>query len=798
MKAHDLFRPEDAEGGRQAGADELAGQPSGPTAFSRRLALQAVGGITVAAVVAGIAEPAAADSGSRRVTALIGDQPASVGSYAFPAEVPQLVLDNGLVRIVFGRDDTGVLTGWTDVSITATSVVVSGTELAHNLNGVDPRDPDRQHSFYVDAGGGKTRLVCSRVDVLRVEPDLVEVALVDTTSTPLQHEHHLIMRAGHRGLYGYNILTAVTDTSISEVRMNTRWDRSIFDHAYNWERGQGQQPTYAYLATQTSVQDETWQVDGVNNPALPSPGSNSGNLAPGSVYSKYEWSLYHHENPMFGHFGHGFGVWFTPLGGVTDDTLCAFYGAGPQHQDLAIHQDALILNYFSRNHYGEPAYPIAAGYRRLYGPWLTFFTAGDAAEPDAMIREAARTARAEIAEHRAGAAWLRDSLYPRRSQRTTVTGRVRLTDGRPAADFHVILSTQTSTDVFPIAEPTYFVKTDADGRFRLPGIPPARQPGTSRPGSYTLYLQPADGSVTDLYTRTGVVVGGRFQDLGTLVWTPASHGTFVWQVGRSDRTGGEYALAARSPARPMPREYEKPALIPGNLTFTVGESWEPTDWYYAQTNPGTWTVRFPLERAYQGTAYLTVATSMQQSGAPTVAVNGSATAIIGALPNNNDSTIARQADRSGYPRTAVLTFPAGSLVVGTNEITFTHGAATAAGKGLGWDTLVLEVDEGAARHRARLVASVSKAGGHAWRVTVRNVGPEAAHDVRLASVTVDRGQSASVGGRDPNLFPVPIASLLAPKDSVTIELGAGTSDRPTIVVTADGGRTTASARGSRR
>jgi hypothetical protein len=144
-------------------------------------------------------------------------------------------------------------------------------ELAHDLNGVEPRDPDRQHSFYVDAGGGRTRLVCSRVDVLRVEPELAEVAFVDTTSAPLQHEHHLVLRAGRRGVYGYNIMTATMDTSINEVRMNTRWDRSILDHAYNWERGAGQQPTYAYLARQQSVQDETWRVDGVNQPTCPVP-----------------------------------------------------------------------------------------------------------------------------------------------------------------------------------------------------------------------------------------------------------------------------------------------------------------------------------------------------------------------------------------------------------------------------------------------------------------------------------------------------------------------------------------------
>src|SRR4051794_21299441 len=201
-----------------------------PLRITRRATLQAFGGAAAGAVLAGgvgsaIAAPPASSAGRPRV--LIGDSPASVGSYAFPGDVPRLVLDNGLVRITFARADVGVATGWSDVSITATWVVVAGTELAHHLNGVEPRDPDRQHSFYVDAGGGRTRLVCSRVDVLRIEPQLVEVAFIDTTSTPLRHEHHLVLRAGRRGIYGYDIMTATTDTSINEVRMNTRWDRSI-------------------------------------------------------------------------------------------------------------------------------------------------------------------------------------------------------------------------------------------------------------------------------------------------------------------------------------------------------------------------------------------------------------------------------------------------------------------------------------------------------------------------------------------------------------------------------------------
>jgi rhamnogalacturonan endolyase len=293
-------------------------------------------------------------------------------------------------------------------------------------------------------------------------------------------------------------------------------------------------------------------------------------------------------------------------------------------------------------------------------------------------------------------------------------------------------------------------------------------------------------------------VSGQQQDLGEIAWTPNSGGTFLWQLGRSDRTGGEFALASLASVRPMPREYEKPGLIPGDLTFRVGESWEPVDWYYAQTNPGTWAVRFELERALEGTAHLTVATSMQQRGAPTVQVNGSSAGVTGTIPNNNDSTIARQADRSGYPRTGVLSFPASLLVAGENEITFTHGAAAAAGTGPGWDTLLLEVDEGASAPAPRLSATAAYAGAdgdnQTWRVTVRNEGTGTARDLRVGAVKDSQGRSPKVVGRDPNAFPVPVAALLKPGDTVSTDVVA-VGLRPLVVaVTADGGRTTAEVR----
>jgi rhamnogalacturonan endolyase len=90
---------------------------------------------------------------------------------------------------------------------------VGGVELAHNLDGEAPRDPDRQHSFYIDAGGGTSRLVCSSVHVLRLGADLAELAFVDNSSTPLQHSHHIVVRAGVAGIYGFDHLTAVAATT---------------------------------------------------------------------------------------------------------------------------------------------------------------------------------------------------------------------------------------------------------------------------------------------------------------------------------------------------------------------------------------------------------------------------------------------------------------------------------------------------------------------------------------------------------------------------------------------------------
>ncbi|WP_268256710.1 polysaccharide lyase family protein, partial [Streptomyces sulfonofaciens] len=297
---------------------------------------------------------------------------------------------------------------------------------------------------------------------------------------------------------------------------------------------------------------------------------------------------------------------------------------------------------------------------------------------------------------------------------------------------------------------------------------------------------------------------------------PAGHGTFLWQIGRSDRTGGEYALATHPVEREHPRDYDKPSRIPGDLTFTVGESWEPADWYYAQTNPGTWTVRFTLDRVPAGTAVLTVSSSMQGGSTPTVAVNGATDGITGSLPDDDGhdgnglgGTIGRQADRSGRRRLGTLSFPASMLKEGANTLTLSRGATIPAGDGMGWDTLLLEVDPGtattpgavpAAKLKADVVGLSGTREAATWTVRVSNGGRGTAHDLRLTGARRQTrwggGEPLAVTGRDPALFPVPVAASLAPGAATTFRVTAalpeGTTVDPRAVVlavSADGGRT---------
>jgi rhamnogalacturonan endolyase len=556
--------------------------------------------------------------------------PAAPGDYK-PGAVSALTLENGMVSITFGSDGS------------ATSLIKNGRELVHNLNGLVGRDPDRQRTWYIDYNAGRGRLVADTIRVVKSTAGMAHIAVIDSgTTSAFYLEHHILLMKGESGLYGYAICKNLKNVRLGgEMRSMYRLDRDIFDWAYVAERT-GQQPRYAELVKLPPVQDETWK------------------MPDGSIYQKYDYSGYLAENTMWGHYGHGFGVWFMPVS-------TEYYAGGPLRQDLLVHQDALILNYFQGAHYGGGGPGGFADNRKLFGPWFTYVNTGD---PEAMIADAKRKVQTE--QSRWPYQWMEEPLYP--LNRTRVTGRLKVADGRSAAGAMVVLG-KPGVEIYKQAgDFLFYAKADSGGRFTLSHV---------RPGTYALYAYATQGAITAQLEKDDIAVRGAALDLGEVLWTPPKYATLLWQIGQADRMSGEFKFGDQL------RNIQWIGMVPADLTFTIGKSREREDWYFAQGRAGNWDVNFTLDHAPAGTAHLTIAIAGVSSNPRlTVAVNG---ADIKSLWYANDAATYRAAVRGARYQMEDISFPADLLKGGLNTIRFGMTAVGGNG-GIMYDTIKLEIE----------------------------------------------------------------------------------------------------------
>jgi hypothetical protein len=652
------------------------------------------------------------------VTMLLNGEPAKVGDYQ-PADIKSLVLDNGLLKITFGQD--------TRQDISATSVIYKGQELAHNLHGVVPRDTDGDRTFYHDYSASGGYLHARLIRIFENQPYRVHFAIIDNGAPYL--EDHFVMLPNESGIHPYVIIRSQFG---GEMRTMYRFDMDILDHAYSGER-RAQLLKYSYLQSISetgNAGDETWRLPAGNPLGLPE----------GSIYSKYDYCLYYSEQPVWGHYGHGFGAWFIPVSTEA-------YAGGPLRQELDVHQDALILNYLGGGHFGGGGAASGRNGDKIFGPWFVYFNTG--ATDDDLINDATKTALAE--QKKWPYQWMNEPLYP--TKRTEVTGQLKISHDRSAAYAYIILGQPTNPGgrggrggrggpqggppaatansdigtpnplamdipiitarpgVFGQAAPdattgSNFIEAGATANNRGGGgenqgqVPDRAsilytQSGdyifyvkadangkftipAVRPGTYTLYAWQTQGAITQSFAKDGVVVQGDKLDLGTIDWDPPYHPNLLWQIGKADRLAGEFKFGS------SPRTAQWMLQVPADLTFTIGKSKEADDWYYAQP-AGTWTVDFNLDKVPAGNAYLTIAIA-GGSGNVTASING---ADIGSLSYARDASVDRSANRSGRYARNEYTFPASMLKLGDNVLTL-H--CTSRGTALMYDTIVLESD----------------------------------------------------------------------------------------------------------
>jgi rhamnogalacturonan endolyase len=324
----------------------------------------------------------------------------------------------------------------------------------------------------------------------------------------------------------------------------------------------------------------------------------------------------------------------------------------------------VLLNMLVSGHFGTGSPEVSIPSGKIYGPWFVYFNNGSISDAQAQVA---------VQQAQWPYTWLNNASYP--LARTTVTGTLHLADGRAAAGATITLA-QPGGDVYTQGSDYIFTtQAGADGSFTIPKV---------RPGNYSLYAWANGGSigdVTDQFEQDNITVSGATKNVGALTWNTTKNGTLLWQIGTADRKADEFNLGN------VPRQYGLFNEVPANLTYTIGQSTPANNWYYAQTQSGTWTVQFNDSQTYSGTAHLTVALAgATSSPSVKIAVNGTTVSTLSGF--ENDETIYRSGNQSGIYHLEPIAFNASLLKAGSNTITFT--ASVNSGGGLMYDTIKLE------------------------------------------------------------------------------------------------------------
>jgi rhamnogalacturonan endolyase len=299
----------------------------------------------------------------------------------------------------------------------AYSLVWKGKELIGSAKG-----------FYnlFETGGG---LIPTQLKVVTNTSSLADIAYISN-----QGELHYVIQNNVSGLYSYFVASNIG--SVAEFRTVYQVDGTIFRNGSNAERS-GPFPTLSEIQHSTVLQNETFQ------------------LPDGTVYSKYDGATYVAEDHVHGVYGGGYGVWLI-------SASHEYNNGGPMKQELTVHVDSssgdgTVLNVVIGSHFGSPAVQVPHG--KIFGPWLIYFNNGSSANAQAQA-----TTEEAVWPY----TWLSNPNYP--LARTTVTGTLRLADGRAAAGAMVTLA-QPGGDLYAQGSNyIFYAQANAQGQFTIPHV----------------------------------------------------------------------------------------------------------------------------------------------------------------------------------------------------------------------------------------------------------------------------------------------------------------------------------------
>ena len=460
--------------------------------------------------------------------------------------------------------------------------------------------------FSFTAGGSNQNYSISEFYVKQNTDDVVEVQYVTNYKNGIRWVIEYIVTRDVPGVYNYAQLESKAGSgALNEARMGLRVSPTLFNYAYVNEQTQGTLPTPAEMTV----------------------GGEGGCTK------------------------------------VTDATYKLADGTGPMRQDLTVHATEttpIMLRHFHGNHFGG-ASALFTGNKKLYGPHLIYVNQSSKASVDEAHAEMVADAKTQaVVEQNVwpNYSWLRDTEVKKRG---TVTGQITMSaedaDYFKTTKLQVVLAQPGSKPMLQGTDYQFWAETDADGNFIINNV---------REGSYSLYAYALNGSATGYYVQDDVTVtNGNTTAFGTMVWVPDAnrYDEVLWQIGQSDHLADGFNMSGSI------RQYGRTNSIPADLTFTIGESEEATDWYYAQAHNGTWTIKYNLTELPTYPLRLTIASAGAANAKLTVRSNETTSSNgVGVFRPVHDGSVSRCATLAGRDSVVVFDIPVSKLKVGENSL----------------------------------------------------------------------------------------------------------------------------------
>lgn len=484
--------------------------------------------------------------------------------------------------------------------------------------------------FDYTTANGNQGLNPSKVKEIKNTSDYCEV-LYSATSGNTIFEQGYIMRKGAPGVYTYVIATGTATSSnepIKEARVCSRLDGTMLNGYVDY-RMNGKIPSNSEMATaeKNEVQDATYT------------------LSDGSIYTKYNWANYIERDTLHGLCGLSndyYGLYNIPVS-------YEWINGGCDRQELTVHatsKSPITIQMLQGEHFGGQAMVLNEGEKKIYGPFLIFPCYSKNPVSSARIRAAQEAAEWPFQ-------WFENDLYPR--ERGTVKGHLNVTTGQRNDSVRIILAQEKGKEPQEMMHGYQFwTLTDENGDFEIKNV---------RPDTYHLYAYAKAGEVTDMLEQDDITVTAGENNLGNITWTPKKYTQLLWMIGQNNRRSDEFNLCNEL------RQYGLWEKVPSSLVYTIGESKESEDWYYAQHhNNGTWTIKFNLDSRPTGRVYLTASIAGCSGTGTQISVTVNGTSRGTWKPGVNDACVYRSAINSGRHYVFTSDFLNTGLKVGENTV----------------------------------------------------------------------------------------------------------------------------------